>query len=146
MSESSKSDSSQASRIVPEASSPKSGTSTHSIPSPQPSSSPSPFNNPDNPTNEFFVDTFSAPQIDPPSISDLSATQRVQEIQQVEQREGALRQSIARQQAAIDGHDEKDKGGLKFARYKYQQLESAPVLHGKRREELKEMLEKLGEK
>jgi hypothetical protein len=146
MSESSKPNFSQALSSVIEASSSKSSTSRPSIPSPQPSSSSSPSNNPDDPTNEFFIDTSSAPPIDPPSISDLNATQLVQEIQQVEEREGVLRQSIARQQAAIDGHDEKDKVVLKFARYKKEQLESALMLQGNRREELKGLLEKMGEK
>ena len=74
-----------------------------------------------------------------PSIYDLDMAQLAQEIRQVEQREGILHQFIARQQTAIDQHEPADAAGLKYARYKKEQLETALQLQNQRKKELENL-------
>ena len=78
-----------------------------------------------------------------PSIHDLNVNELAKEIYQVEEREEIIRQSIARQQAAINDHDAKNEAWLKFVRYNKEQLEDALMLYGRMKEEIKRVRDRV---
>jgi hypothetical protein len=94
------------------------------------------------PDNSEFSDEIFAQG---PSIHELNAADLAHEIQQAEQREAILRESIAKQQANIDAQRQLEGGKVKPELFKKKQLEDALRLQSRRKKELVELLEKARE-
>jgi hypothetical protein len=89
-----------------------------------------------------FSDEVSSQQ---PSIHELNAAELAREIQQAEQREATLRESIAKRQAIIDAQGQLEGGKAKPELFKKDQWETALRLQSRRKKELVELLKKAGE-